>query len=120
MVLAFIAPFAAIHRFGHAGTTVSPHQPQDASVLVTDGIYAWTRNPMYLGLSVALAGWAVSLGALSAFAGPLLFVPLIVRVQIVPEEHALRQRFGREYADYCARVNRWLGRRAGTRPAGSP
>jgi len=111
MVLAFVAPYAAIHQFGHAGTTVSPHQPEAASVLVTRGVYAWTRNPMYLGLTTALTGWAVSLGGLSAFTGPLLFAPLIVRVQILPEERALRARFGREYEDYCARVNRWLGRR---------
>ena len=120
MVLAFVAPFAAIHQFAQAGTTVSPHQPQKASVLVTGGVYAWTRNPMYLALAMALVGWAVSLGALSAFAGPLLFVPLIVRVQILPEERALRARFGAEYEDYCARVNRWLGRRTRPRPAGAP
>jgi protein-S-isoprenylcysteine O-methyltransferase Ste14 len=120
MALAFIAPFAAIREFGQAGTTVSPHQPQKASALVTGGIYAWTRNPMYLGLATALVGWAVSLGALSAFAGPLFFVPLIVRVQILPEERALRARFGGEYEDYCERVNRWLGRRTRGRPAGPP
>ena len=111
MVLAFVAPFAAIRQFGHAGTTVNPHQPEAASVLVTGGVYAWTRNPVYLGLATALIGWAISLGGLSAFVGPLLFVPLILGVQILPEERALRARFGREYEDYCARVNRWLGRR---------
>lgn len=110
MVLAFIAPFAAISQFGHAGTTVSPHQPEATTVLVTDGVFAWTRNPMYLGLTTALIGWAGSLGTLSAFAGPLLFVPLIERLQILPEEQALRARFGKAYDQYCARVNRWLGR----------
>ncbi|HYL01766.1 MAG TPA: isoprenylcysteine carboxylmethyltransferase family protein [Steroidobacteraceae bacterium] len=120
MALAFIAPFTAIRRFGRAGTTVSPHQPDAASVLVTDGVYAWTRNPMYLGLTVALVGWAVRLGSLTAFAGPLLFVPLLARVQILPEERALRARFGREYQDYCARVNRWLGRRSRGQPPAAP
>jgi protein-S-isoprenylcysteine O-methyltransferase Ste14 len=114
MVVAFIAPFAAISQFGRAGTTVSPHQPGETSTLVTGGVYAWTRNPMYLGLMLVLLGWATRLGTLTAFAGPVIFVPLIERVQILPEEHALRARFGREYEDYCARVNRWLGRRSRT------
>lgn len=114
MAAAFIAPFAAIRQFGRAGTTASPHQPDTASALVTGGVYAWTRNPMYLGLTVVLIGWAVRLGTLAPFVGPVIFVPLIERVQIFPEEHALRARFGREYEDYCARVHRWLGRRTRT------
>jgi protein-S-isoprenylcysteine O-methyltransferase Ste14 len=120
MVVAFIAPFAAISQFGHAGTTVNPHQPEQTSALVTGGIYAWTRNPMYLGLTIALIGWAMRLGALTPFVGPVLFLPLIERVQILPEERVLRARFGREYEDYCARVNRWLGRRRITAAARSP
>jgi len=112
MVVAFIAPFAAIRQFGRAGTTVNPHQPEETSALVTGGVYAWTRNPMYLGLTIVLIGWATRLGTLTPFAGPVIFVPLIERVQILPEEHVLRARFGKEYQDYCARVYRWLGRRA--------
>lgn len=111
MVVAFIAPFTAISQFGRAGTTVNPHQPETTTALVTGGIYAWTRNPMYLGLTIVLIGWATRLGTLTPFVGPVLFVPLIERVQILPEEQVLRARFGKEYADYCARVNRWLGRR---------
>ena len=111
MVVAFIAPFAAISQFGQAGTTVNPHRPGETSALVTSGVYAWTRNPMYLGLTIVLIGWATRLGTLTPFVGPVMFVPLIERVQILPEEHALRARFGKEYEDYCTRVNRWLGRR---------
>ena len=110
MAAAVLAPLAAIRQFGRVGTTVSPHQPETTSALVTDGVYAWTRNPMYLGLTIVLVGWAVRLGTLAAFAGPVIFVPLIERVQILPEEQALRARFGRDYEDYCARVRRWLGR----------
>jgi len=112
MVVAFIAPFAAISQFGHAGTTVNPHLPRETSALVTGGAYTWTRNPMYLGLTLVLLGWATRLGTLTAFAGPVIFVPLIERVQILPEEHVLRARFGKQYEDYCAHVNRWLGRSA--------
>lgn len=111
MAVAVVAPFVAIRKFGHAGTTVNPHHPEQTSALVTGGIYAWTRNPMYLGLAILLIGWAISLGTITPFVGAVLFVPLIEWVQIRPEEHVLRERFGKGYVDYCARVNRWLGRR---------
>ncbi len=112
MALSAVAPGAAIIQFIRARTTVDPHRPQRARKLVTGGLYAWTRNPMYLGLSLLLIGWAVELGSASAFVGPVLFVPLIERVQIRPEERALRARFGAEYDRYCRRVNRWVGRRS--------
>jgi protein-S-isoprenylcysteine O-methyltransferase Ste14 len=111
MALAPIAPVAAVSQFRRAHTTVNPHKPETATSLVTTGVYAWTRNPMYLGFSILLVGWAIKLGALSPLAGPLLFIWLIQYVQIRPEEHALRMRFGKDYRQYCYRVNRWLGRR---------
>jgi protein-S-isoprenylcysteine O-methyltransferase Ste14 len=112
MAIAPIAPVAAFVEFRRANTTVNPHKPESASRLVTSGVYRWTRNPMYLGLSILLWGWAIELGTLSAFMGPLLFVAVIQHVQIRPEEHALRMRFGKDYETYCGRVNRWLGKRA--------
>jgi len=110
MAAAAAAPIAAFRQFTHAHTTPNPHTPEATTTLVTTGVYAWTRNPMYLGLSGLLLGWAIRLGALSAFAGPLLFVPLMVRIQIRPEECTLRAKFGEDYERYCRGVNRWLGR----------
>jgi len=110
MVLAAVTPLAALVEFRRARTTMNPHRPQAASTLVTSGVFAWTRNPMYLGLAILLLGWAIRLGSLSPFAGPLLFIPLIRYVQILPEEHALRARFGADYDRYFRRVHRWLGR----------
>ena len=109
MASATVTPIAALIRFRRAHTTVNPHKPEEATALVTTGVYAWTRNPMYLGLAILLLGLAIKLGAASAFLGPLLFVPLIQRLQIRPEEQALRLRFGAVYDQYCRRVNRWLG-----------
>jgi protein-S-isoprenylcysteine O-methyltransferase Ste14 len=111
MAIAPVAPTAAMIQFRRAHTTIDPHKPETANALVTSGVYAWTRNPMYLGLSTLLLGWAITLGTLSPLAGPVLFVLLIQRVQILPEEHALRMRFGQDYDQYCRRVNRWLGRK---------
>jgi protein-S-isoprenylcysteine O-methyltransferase Ste14 len=114
MAIAPTAPIAAIIQFRRAHTTVNPHKPETTSTLVTSGAYSWTRNPMYLGLSILLLGWALKLGTLTPLVGPLLFIPLIQRVQIRPEEHALRAHFGEHYDQYCRRVNCWLGRRRHT------
>ena len=110
MAIAPIAPTAAIVQFWRAHTTANPHKPEAATTLVTAGIYAWTRNPMYLGLSILLLGWAMTLGTLSSVWGPVLFLILIQRFQILPEEYALRKRFGHAYEEYCRTVHRWIGR----------
>ena len=111
IAIAPAAPIAALIEFRRAHTTVNPHKPETTTTLVTSGVYAYTRNPMYLGLSILILGWAIKLGTLSPVMGPMLFVPLIQRLQIRPEEHALRMQFGNTYDRYCYRVNRWLGTR---------
>ncbi len=111
MVLAFVPALSAVVQFRRARTTIHPHHPERASALVTDGVYAWTRNPMYLSLWLLLIGAAVRLGALSAMIVALCFGPTLTRVQICAEERALAARFGETYASYRARVRRWCGRR---------
>ena len=101
----------AILQFRRARTTVNPLAPAKASSLVTSGIFGYSRNPMYLGLSVALAGWAVVLGSLGPWLALPLFVVVISKVQIEPEEAVLSVLFDNPYRDYCARVGRWFGRR---------
>ncbi len=110
MAVALIPAASAFAGFRRARTTLNPHKPERTSALVTTGVYAWTRNPMYLGLWLLLVGWAVRLGALSAFIVALLFIPLIGYVQIRAEERALARRFGEEYERYRRRVHRWFGR----------
>lgn len=95
-------------RFFRAKTTVNPLKPQKSSSLVTSGIYRLTRNPMYLGMLMALLGWCVYLSAPLAFLGPVFFMFYIGRFQIAPEERVLTSLFGDEYAAYCKRVRRWL------------
>ena len=63
---------------------------------------------MYLGLSFLLVAWAVFLSSAWALLGPVAFVLYIGRFQIAPEEGALAKLFGSEYADYQAKVRRWL------------
>ena len=99
---------AGIVSFRRARTTVNPTRPDTASALVSTGIYRLTRNPMYLGLFLVLAGWAVYLSNAVAFAGPLLFILYINRFQIAPEERALAAKFGTSFDDYRRRTRRWI------------
>jgi protein-S-isoprenylcysteine O-methyltransferase Ste14 len=101
---------AAAARFRQVRTTVNPMDPSLASQLVTGGVFQFSRNPMYLGLALLLIGWAVWLDSASPWLIPPLFMVLITRVQIVPEEHALERLFGAQYVAYRRSVGRWIGR----------
>jgi len=94
--------------FFRAKTTVNPLKPANATRLVTGGLYQYSRNPMYLGLLLLLIGWAIWLGNLAAAPLPVLFIAAITWAQIMPEEAALREKFGDEYEAYCSRVRRWI------------
>jgi protein-S-isoprenylcysteine O-methyltransferase Ste14 len=94
--------------FRRAKTTVNPMKPSAASSLVTGGVYRFTRNPMYLGLSITLMGWAVFLSNPLALLAVPLFVLYVERFQIHPEERVLSSLFGAEYAAYREKVRRWL------------
>ena len=99
---------AGVLEFRRAKTTVNPLTPHTASSIVTSGIYRYTRNPMYLGMAIALAGsalWRVNL--LGLLLVPV-FCAFISRFQIKPEERALIASFGNEFAAYMARVRRWI------------
>ena len=95
-------------QFFRAKTTVNPMKPQASSSLVVTGLYRRTRNPMYFGFLLALAGWAVFLS--NAVAALLLpaFVLYMNRFQILPEERALAARFGEQFAAYRRSVRRWI------------
>lgn len=99
---------AAAWELFKARTTINPLKPERASHLVTSGVFALSRNPIYLGDALILLALAIGLGnALNLLLVPL-FVVLIGRWQIAPEERALQRLFGDEYRAYCARVRRWL------------
>lgn len=80
----------------------------EATRLVTDGLYRFTRNPMYLGMLSFLAGLAVFLGSVSALVPVVLFAWIIDRQFIRNEEKFLAELFGAEYREYRQRVRRWL------------
>lgn len=99
---------AGVSAFRSAKTTVNPMKPETATTLMHTGVYGVSRNPMYLGLVVALTGWAIFLSAVLALVGPIAFVAFMNRFQIAPEEKALSQTFGAGYDVYRSKVRRWL------------
>lgn len=87
-------------------TTVMPYE--QSTVLVTDGFYEHSRNPMYLAMLLLLAGVAWLLGSVTAFA-PAPFMYLVLRYRVIAMEEAmLEETFGDEYREYKRKVRRWL------------
>jgi protein-S-isoprenylcysteine O-methyltransferase Ste14 len=111
LVLVFagtLVGLAGVWTFRRAHTTVNPYRPHASSTLVTSGIYRHTRNPMYLGLMLALAGWGLYLANPWSFLLGFIFVPFMNRFQIRPEERALERTYGEEFQAYRQKVRRWL------------
>ena len=97
---------AAERQFLRARTAVRPFIPPVA--LVTDGWFRWSRNPMYLGMILALAGAALLLsGPLALLAAPA-YGWWVRRRFIAREERLLEERFGDAYRAYCRRTRRWV------------
>ena len=99
---------AGILEFRRRKTTMNPVKIDQASQLVTTGIYRFTRNPMYVGLTALLTAWALWLAVPSTLLGPILFALFINRFQIIPEERVMKAQFGSAYDLYLRQVRRWL------------
>lgn len=98
----------AFAQFIAAGTSSDPRATTVSQRLVTTGIFARSRNPMYLGFALVLTGWILALGSL--WGGIVLpaFVDYLTRFQIEPEERLMRKTFGAAYDTYVSRVRRWI------------
>lgn len=86
-----------------------------AEDLVTDGLYAHTRNPMYLGNLLIMAGLAVASNSWATLALALPLGLFMYASIVAAEEEYLQQRFGAAFNAYCREVPRWLPRMAGLR-----
>jgi len=107
-VAAFALMSLAAWQFARARTTVNPLHPERSSALVTSGVFARSRNPMYLAMLMLLLAVGLWFGNWLSFALCPLFVLWINRFQIAPEEAALTRLFGEPFTAYCARVRRWI------------
>ncbi len=92
--------------FARSQTSALPFRP--ASAIVARGPYRFTRNPMYLGMTLNLAGVGLLLGRTWIVLSALLATAIMDRYAIPREERYLERRFGAEYLDYKRRVRRWL------------
>ena len=99
----------ARREFAQYGQPTDPGHP--TSKVVKTGVFAISRNPLYLGGSIFLLGIALLLNTLWAIVMLLLSIIICHYVLIIPEELYLGTKFGNEYEEYTASVNRWLGRK---------
>ena len=96
----------AAGSFRKVGTPVIPFER--STVLVTTGMFRYTRNPMYLGLMLILVGVWIVFGSLSPGLPILAFLWIIQRNFILGEERFLEEIFGQQYLSYKGRVRRWI------------
>ncbi|MBI5373786.1 MAG: isoprenylcysteine carboxylmethyltransferase family protein [Candidatus Schekmanbacteria bacterium] len=92
--------------FIKAKTTLHPFEEPEQ--LVTEGVYRYSRNPMYLALALVLIGTSLLQGCLSSFFIIPFFVWTITNRFIINEEKKLERRFGGDYLRYKQKVRRWI------------
>ena len=79
-----------------------------SSVLIQDGVFSKTRNPMYIGMFLLLLGIGICFRNLFSILIPFIFLVLIHFVFVLKEERLMFDEFGQAYLDYKAKVKRWI------------
>ncbi|MDA8539797.1 isoprenylcysteine carboxylmethyltransferase family protein [Alphaproteobacteria bacterium] len=106
MLFGFAVILLVARGFRTNETTIIPDgQP---STLMENGLFAYSRNPIYLGMAIFLLGSALAVGHIWALAILPVFVLLVQQIWIVKEEETLEAEFGQIYRNYKMRVRRWL------------
>ena len=106
LVIGILMVVACASIFRQKGTTIKPFE--ESSYLVDEGLFRYSRNPIYLGMVVFLLGLWLFLGSLSPLVVIPVFVGLIQAKFIKAEEKMLEEKFGEEYREYKVRVRRWI------------
>lgn len=99
--------FSAIFTMRRARTNILPHRAADR--LVDWGPFAYSRNPIYLGNTIAVIGIALALDHLWMLIAAFVAAALTQRLAIRREEAHLEARFGDAWRDYARRTPRWFG-----------
>ncbi|MDR9393010.1 methyltransferase family protein [Roseovarius sp. SYSU LYC5161] len=96
----------AVAEFRKHKTTVVPHHTPER--LIQTGIFSRTRNPIYLGDALVLAGLILRWDAVLSLPLIPVFVWIIEKRFIEPEEDRMRRAFRMEFARYCEKTRRWI------------
>ncbi|MDV6250841.1 isoprenylcysteine carboxylmethyltransferase family protein [Vibrio sp. EA2] len=107
-LLSGVIGIAGVYEFRKEKTTVNPVKPEAATSVVSTGVFAYTRNPMYVALLLLIIALGLWWQHLSVILCGALFISYMNRYQIKPEEHVLERLFGEDYLKYKNRVRRWL------------
>jgi len=100
IISGLIIILSAIILFKKYQTTITPLNPANATKLITDGIYKFSRNPMYLGLLLVLLGISIILNLIGGFLLIPLFILYLNLFKSVTEENAMVDLFKDELLDY--------------------
>ena len=98
----------AVSLFKKQNTTVNPIKIENASSLVTSGIFEYSRNPMYLGMALILFGFAIMFNVIGGTLFTFLFTIYITKFQIRPEEEVMERLFREDFLRYKQNVRMWL------------
>ena len=104
----FTILISAARSFKKDKTTINPLSPEQATKLVTDGIFKYSRNPMYLGMTLVLGSMAVFFNLLGGVILIALFCLYITKFQIIPEERAMSNLFSQDFNKYKQATRRWI------------
>ena len=108
LVAGFSSAGIAFSQFKKWDTTIDPRKPENSTELVVGGVFKYSRNPMYVGLTMVLVSASLFLGAWSGLVLIPVFILVINRLQILPEEQAMKKLYGKQYTEYCKNVRRWI------------
>ncbi len=108
IVLGFYIIIRSSRLFAKAKTSIDPLKPFKSTYLITNDIYKYSRNPMYIGYILILLSSSVYLGNIISIIIIPLFIFIINFIQIIPEEEALKDLFGPNYDEYFLKVRRWI------------
>ena len=106
LFLGIVLNIIADRAFKIVNTTVKPFE--ESAVFITDGVYGFSRHPMYLGMVLIILGIAILTGSLS----PLLAIPVFIYLFEIKfirvEEKMLEEKFGNTWMEYRAKVRKWI------------
>ena len=106
--IGFLLLIISIKSFIDNKTTINPLNLKKSTYLVTSGVFRFSRNPMYLGMLLFLLGAAIILNIIGGLIISILFIFYMNFFQIIPEEKALQNLFGKNYRNYRKTVRRWI------------